>query len=60
MDFDMNWVGAPTADALKTHRHIQVALDKGQITGQAGRRAEGSAWPAWRLGPGGWPSISAT
>ncbi|HMA00433.1 MAG TPA: YhdP family protein [Steroidobacteraceae bacterium] len=34
MDFDMNWVGAPTADALKDATgHIQVALDKGQITG---------------------------
>ncbi|MEA3109753.1 MAG: hypothetical protein QOI88_4358 [Gammaproteobacteria bacterium] len=34
MDFDMNWVGAPTGDALKDATgHIQVALDKGQITG---------------------------
>jgi uncharacterized protein (TIGR02099 family) len=34
MDFDMSWVGAPTADALKDATgHIQVALDKGQITG---------------------------
>ena len=34
MDFDVNWVGAPTADALKDATgHIQVALDKGQITG---------------------------
>ena len=34
VDFDMNWVGAPTADALKDATgHIQVALDKGQITG---------------------------
>jgi len=34
MDFDMRWVGAPTADALKDATgHIQVALDKGQITG---------------------------
>jgi uncharacterized protein (TIGR02099 family) len=34
MDFDMSWVGAPTADALKEATgHIQVALDKGQITG---------------------------
>jgi uncharacterized protein YhdP len=34
MDFDMSWVGAPTADALREATgHIQVALDKGQITG---------------------------
>ncbi len=34
MDFNMSWVGAPTADALKDATgHIQVALDKGQITG---------------------------
>lgn len=34
IDFDMNWVGAPTAEALKDATgHIQVALDKGQITG---------------------------
>jgi uncharacterized protein YhdP len=34
MDFDMSWVGAPTAAALKDATgHIQVALDKGQITG---------------------------
>jgi uncharacterized protein (TIGR02099 family) len=34
MDFDMSWVGAPTGNALKDATgHIQVALDKGQITG---------------------------
>jgi uncharacterized protein YhdP len=34
MDFDMSWVGAPTADALKDATgHIQVEFDKGQITG---------------------------
>ncbi len=34
MDFDMSWVGAPAAGALKDATgHIQVALDKGQITG---------------------------
>jgi uncharacterized protein YhdP len=34
MDFDMTWLGAPTADALKDATgHVQVALDKGQITG---------------------------
>jgi uncharacterized protein (TIGR02099 family) len=34
MDFDISWVGAPTAEALKDATgHIQVALDKGQITG---------------------------
>jgi uncharacterized protein (TIGR02099 family) len=34
MDFDMNWVGAPAAGAFKEATgHIQVALDKGQITG---------------------------
>jgi uncharacterized protein YhdP len=34
MDFDVSWVGAPTAEALKDATgHIQVALDKGQITG---------------------------
>jgi uncharacterized protein (TIGR02099 family) len=34
MDFDMSWAGAPTGDALKLATgHVQVALDKGQITG---------------------------
>jgi uncharacterized protein (TIGR02099 family) len=34
VDFDLSWVGAPTADALKDATgHIQAALDKGQITG---------------------------
>lgn len=34
MDFDMSWLGAPTADALSAATgHVQVALDKGQITG---------------------------
>ena len=34
LDFDMNWVGAPTADALEAAKgHVQVALDKGQIVG---------------------------
>jgi uncharacterized protein YhdP len=34
MDFDLNWVGAPTAEALSVVTgHVQVALDKGQIAG---------------------------
>jgi uncharacterized protein YhdP len=34
MDFDLNWVGAPTAAALSEARgHVQLALDKGQIVG---------------------------
>ncbi|HEY3655953.1 MAG TPA: YhdP family protein [Steroidobacteraceae bacterium] len=34
MDFDMSWAGAPTAGALKDATgHVEVALDKGQITG---------------------------
>jgi uncharacterized protein YhdP len=34
MDFDLNWVGAPTAAALSEARgHVQLALDKGQIIG---------------------------
>jgi uncharacterized protein (TIGR02099 family) len=34
LDFDMSWVGAPTGDALSLATgHVQVALDKGQITG---------------------------
>ena len=34
MDFDMNWIGAPTAEALEAATgHVQVALDKGQIVG---------------------------
>jgi uncharacterized protein (TIGR02099 family) len=34
MDFDISWIGAPTAEALilATGR-VQVALDKGQLTG---------------------------
>jgi uncharacterized protein YhdP len=34
IDFDMNWVGAPSASALsEAVGHVQVALEKGQITG---------------------------
>jgi uncharacterized protein YhdP len=34
MDFDLNWVGAPTADALSgAAGHVQLSLDKGQIAG---------------------------
>jgi uncharacterized protein YhdP len=34
MDFDLNWVGAPTADALSSATgHVQLSLDKGQIAG---------------------------
>jgi len=34
LDFDMNWIGAPTAGALEAAKgRVQVALDKGQIVG---------------------------
>jgi uncharacterized protein YhdP len=34
LDFDMSWMGAPTEQALALATgHVQVALDKGQITG---------------------------
>jgi uncharacterized protein YhdP len=34
LDFDMSWLGAPSATALSLATgHVQVALDKGQITG---------------------------
>ena len=34
LDFDLNWVGAPTADALsQAAGHVQLALDKGQVIG---------------------------
>jgi uncharacterized protein (TIGR02099 family) len=34
VDFDLNWVGAPTADALsEATGHVQIALDKGQLIG---------------------------
>jgi uncharacterized protein (TIGR02099 family) len=34
MDFDMNWLGAPTADALsEATGHVQLSLEKGQIVG---------------------------
>jgi uncharacterized protein (TIGR02099 family) len=34
MDFDLNWVGPPTAAALSDAKgHVQLALDKGQIVG---------------------------
>jgi len=34
MDFDLNWVGAPTGDALsQAAGHVQLSLDKGQIVG---------------------------
>ncbi len=34
MDFDLNWVGAPTADSLsQAVGHVQLSLEKGQIVG---------------------------
>jgi uncharacterized protein YhdP len=34
LDFDLNWVGAPTSEALSVATgRVQVALDKGQLTG---------------------------
>ena len=34
LDFDMNWIGAPTAGALEAAKgHVQVGLEKGQIVG---------------------------
>jgi uncharacterized protein (TIGR02099 family) len=34
MEFDLNWAGAPTAEALsEATGHVQLALDKGQIVG---------------------------
>ncbi|HWJ35635.1 MAG TPA: YhdP family protein [Steroidobacteraceae bacterium] len=34
MDFNMSWIGAPTAEALSLATgHVDVALDKGQIAG---------------------------
>jgi uncharacterized protein (TIGR02099 family) len=34
VDFDLSWLGAPSTDALsEATGHVQVALDKGQITG---------------------------
>ncbi len=34
MDFDLSWLGAPTADALSgAAGHVQLSLDKGQIAG---------------------------
>jgi uncharacterized protein (TIGR02099 family) len=34
MDFDLNWAGAPTADAFtEATGHVQLSLDKGQILG---------------------------
>ena len=34
LEFDMSWLGAPTADSLKSATgQVQVALDKGQIVG---------------------------
>jgi uncharacterized protein (TIGR02099 family) len=34
MDFSLNWLGAPTADALsEATGHVQLSLDKGQIVG---------------------------
>ena len=32
VDFDLHWLGAPTADAMReTTGHVKVALDKGQL-----------------------------
>jgi uncharacterized protein (TIGR02099 family) len=34
LEFDLNWAGAPTAEALSDATgHVQLALDKGQIVG---------------------------
>jgi uncharacterized protein (TIGR02099 family) len=34
LDFDMHWIGAPTADALQAAKgHVQMGLEKGQIVG---------------------------
>jgi len=34
MDFDLNWIGAPTGEALsQATGHVQLSLDKGQIVG---------------------------
>jgi uncharacterized protein (TIGR02099 family) len=34
MEFDLSWEGAPTAEAVaQTAGHVQLALDKGQVTG---------------------------
>jgi uncharacterized protein (TIGR02099 family) len=34
LDFDLSWLGAPTPQALRDATgHVQIALDKGQITG---------------------------
>jgi uncharacterized protein (TIGR02099 family) len=34
MDFTLNWVGAPTGDALsQAAGHVQLSLDKGQVVG---------------------------
>jgi uncharacterized protein (TIGR02099 family) len=34
MEFDLNWVGAPTAESLaQVTGHVQLSLDKGQVIG---------------------------
>jgi uncharacterized protein (TIGR02099 family) len=34
VEFDLNWIGAPTAEALaQVAGHVQLSLDKGQVTG---------------------------
>jgi uncharacterized protein YhdP len=34
MDFDLNWLGAPSGDALaQAQGHVQLSMDKGQIVG---------------------------
>jgi uncharacterized protein YhdP len=34
MDFNLNWIGAPTGDALsQAAGHVQLSLDKGQVVG---------------------------
>jgi uncharacterized protein YhdP len=34
VDFDLGWVGAPTADALREMTgHVQIAMEKGQLLG---------------------------
>jgi uncharacterized protein (TIGR02099 family) len=34
MDFDLNWLGAPTGEALsQAAGHVQLSLDKGQVVG---------------------------
>jgi uncharacterized protein YhdP len=58
LDFDMNWVGAPTADSL-SEAVCRLPSTTDKSPGSSRARGGYWAWPAWRSCRGAWPWISA-